>query len=152
MHYSLFSCEAWCCLGEVPYRFRGYASNFKATRLKISSILTQIGRFRTVTPVWIHWWLWNNAQNLKQHRRGALLFFKVFCQISRSHLTKKISPILTRIERFQALTLVRIQRWSSNDAQSLTWYKRAVLLFFEVIHQISSSHGLKKSTIWIQIE
>ena len=48
---------------------------------------------------------WNDAQVLKQHRRGALLFFKVIHQISRSHGTKK-TLILTRIERFQTLTLV----------------------------------------------
>ena len=38
------------------------------------SILTQIGRFRTVTPLWIHWWLWNDAQSLKQYKIVALLF------------------------------------------------------------------------------
>ena len=32
----------------------------------------------------IQWWLWNNAQSLKQHRSGVLLFFKVIHQISRS--------------------------------------------------------------------
>ena len=52
------------------------------------SILTQIGRFSSVTPIWIHWWLWDYAQSLKQHRRGALSFFKVICQISRSCGTK----------------------------------------------------------------
>ena len=40
-----------------------------------------------MTPDWIHWWLWNDAQNLKQPRRGALLFFKVIHQISRSRGT-----------------------------------------------------------------
>ena len=55
---------------------------------KKSSILTQIGRFRTVTPDWIHRWLWNVAQSLKQQRRDALLFSKVIHQISRSHGTK----------------------------------------------------------------
>ena len=53
-----------------------------------SSILTQIGRFRTVAPVWIHQWLWNDTQSLKQLRRDALLFFKVTSNISRSHGTK----------------------------------------------------------------
>ena len=67
---------------------QGHLSNFKVARLYKLSNLTQIGRFRTVTPVWIHWWLWNDAQSLKQHRRGALLFFKGICQISRSHGTK----------------------------------------------------------------
>ena len=56
---------------------------------KKSSILTQIGLFRTVTPVWIHQWLWNDTQSLKQHRRGALLFFKIIHQIPRSRGTKK---------------------------------------------------------------
>ena len=35
----------------------------------------QLWHFRTVTPVWIHWWLWNDAQSLKQHRRGSLFIF-----------------------------------------------------------------------------
>ena len=69
--------------------FRGHPSNFKVTRLKKNTlILNQIGRLRTVTTVWIQWWLWNDAQSLKQHRRGVLLFFKVIHQISRSHGTK----------------------------------------------------------------
>ena len=71
---------------RCPIVFQGHPSNFKVTQLKKSLILTQIGRFRTVTPVWIHQWLWNDAQSLKQHRRGALLFFKVIHQIS--HRTK----------------------------------------------------------------
>ena len=75
-------------IGEVPYFFQGHPSNFKVTRDKKSTILTRIERFRTVTLVWIHWWLWNDARSLKQHRRGALLFFKVIRQISRSHGTK----------------------------------------------------------------
>ena len=44
--------------------------------------------FRTLTPVWIHIWQWNHAHSWKQHRRGALLFFKVIRQISRSHGSK----------------------------------------------------------------
>ena len=59
--------------------------------------------------------LQNDAQRLKLHRRGILLFFNVICQISRSYGTKK-SPILTRIER---------------------------LLFFKVIRQISRSRSYK---------
>ena len=45
-------------------------------------------RFRTVTPVWIHIWWWNDAYSLIMIRRGALLFFKVICEISRSHGSK----------------------------------------------------------------
>ena len=45
-------------------------------------------RFRTVTPVWIHIWWWNDTYSLMLLRRGALLFFKVIRQISKSHGAK----------------------------------------------------------------
>ena len=38
-----------------------------------------------VSGVWIQIWWWNDAQGLMLLRRGALLFFKVICPISRSH-------------------------------------------------------------------
>ena len=53
-----------------------------------SQVKTQLNRFRTVTPVWVHIWWWNNAHSLMLLRRGALLFFKVIRQISRSHGSK----------------------------------------------------------------
>ena len=82
----------WCIKLEAtkkmcPIVFQGHPSNFKVTGDNKSPILTRIEHFRTVTLVWIHRWLWNDAQSLKQHRRGALLFFKVIRQISRSHGT-----------------------------------------------------------------
>ena len=72
----------WCtklavALKRCPIDFQGHLSNFKVTRLTKSPILTQNGCFQTVTSVKIHWWLWNDAQSLKQHIRGVLLFFKV---------------------------------------------------------------------------
>ena len=76
-------------LKRCPIVFHGHPSNSRSQGTKKSPICTQIGGFRTVTPVWIQWWLWNDAQSLKQHRRGALLFFKVIHQIWRSsHGTK----------------------------------------------------------------
>ena len=64
---------------RCPVIFQGQPSNFKIVDLDPN------GRFRTVTPVWIHQWLRNDAQNLRWHGRGALLYFKIICQISRSH-------------------------------------------------------------------
>ena len=58
------------------------------SKVKLTEVNTQLSCFRTVTPDWIHIWQWNHAHSLKQHRRGALLFFKVICQISRSHGAK----------------------------------------------------------------
>ena len=80
----------WCTkLNIVKKRcsivFQGHPWNSKVTRLKKSSILTQIGRFQTVTPVWIHQWVRNDAQSLKKDRGGALMFLKDISQISRSH-------------------------------------------------------------------
>ena len=82
----------WCIKLEAtqkrcPIVFQGHPSNLKVTGDNESPILTRIKGFRTVTLVWIYRWLWNDAQSLKHNRRGALLFFKVICPISRSHGT-----------------------------------------------------------------
>ena len=58
------------------------------SKVKVTEVNTQLSRFRTLTPVWIHIWQWNHAHSWKQHRRGALLFFKVIHQIPRSHGSK----------------------------------------------------------------
>ena len=55
------------------------------SKVKVTEVTIQLNRFRTVTPVWIHIWWWNDAYSLMFLRRGALLFFKVIRQISRSH-------------------------------------------------------------------
>ena len=70
---------------RCPIVFRGLLSNFKVTWATKSTILTLIGRFRVVTPVWIHRCLRNEAQSLGWHGRGAILFHEVIRQISRSH-------------------------------------------------------------------
>ena len=62
--------------------FQVHPSNFKVTHDKKSLILTRIEHFWTVTPVWIHSWIWNDAQRLMLYRRGTLLFYKVINQIS----------------------------------------------------------------------
>ena len=58
------------------------------SKVNVTEVNTQLSRFWTLTPVWIHIWQWNYAHSWKQHRRGALLFFKVFRQISRWHSSK----------------------------------------------------------------
>ena len=59
------------------------------SKVKVTEVMNSFSRFRTVTPVWNHTWWWNEAQSLMLLRRGALLFFKVIRQISRSHGSKK---------------------------------------------------------------
>ena len=46
-----------------PIVFQGHLSNFKVTRDKKLPILAWIGRFRTVTSVWIHRGVWYDAQS-----------------------------------------------------------------------------------------
>ena len=58
------------------------------SKVKVKEVTTQLNRFWTVTPVQIHIWWWNDAYSLIILRRGALLFFKVIRQISRSHSSK----------------------------------------------------------------
>ena len=65
------------------------------TGQKLSNFI-QIGRFQTVIPVWIYWWLWYDAQSLMQHGRGALLFFKVICKFQ-SRTGQKNHPFWTKL-------------------------------------------------------
>ena len=65
---------------EVAYRrcpivFQGHLSNFEVIWAS-TTILNRIQRCRSVAPVWIHRWFRNDAQSLKWHRRGALIFFR----------------------------------------------------------------------------
>ena len=69
--------------GKVHAKGQGQRS-----KVKVTEVTTQLNRFRTVTPVWIHIWWWNDTYSLMLLRRGALLFFKVIRQISRSHGAK----------------------------------------------------------------
>ena len=58
------------------------------SKVTVTEVNTQLSRFQTLTPVWIHIWQRNHAHSWKQHRRGALLFLKVIRQISRWHGSK----------------------------------------------------------------
>ena len=58
------------------------------SKVKVIKVKTQFSCFQTVTLVWIHIWWQNDVQGLMWHRSCVLLFFKVICQITRSHRTK----------------------------------------------------------------
>ena len=89
----------WLCSHHrIIMKFSGVITNDKSkvhakgqvqrSKVKVTEVTTQLNRFRTVTPVWIDIWWWNDAYSLMLLRRGALLFFKVIHQISRSHGSK----------------------------------------------------------------
>ena len=48
----------------------------QSSKVKVTEVKTQLSGFRAVTPVWMHIGQWNNAHNLKSHRKSALFFFK----------------------------------------------------------------------------
>ena len=84
-----------CSHHRIIIKFSGVITNDQSkvyakgqgqrSKVKVTEVKTQLNRFRTVTPVWIHIWWWNDAHSLMLLRRGALLFFKVIRIISRSH-------------------------------------------------------------------
>ena len=88
-----------CSYQRIIMKFSGVITKDKSdvhakdggqrSKVKVTEVTTQLNRFRTVTPVWIHIWWWNDAYSLMMLRRGALLFLKVICRISRSHGSKK---------------------------------------------------------------
>ena len=69
--------------GKVHAKGQGQSS-----KVKVTEVTTQLNRFRTVTPVWIPIWWWNDTYSLVLLRRGALLFLKVIHKVSRSHGAK----------------------------------------------------------------
>ena len=90
----------WLCSHHrIITKFSGVITNYRSdvhakdqcqrSKVQVTEVTTQLNRFRTVTPVWIHIWWWNHAYGLMILRRSALLFFKVISQISRSHGSKK---------------------------------------------------------------
>ena len=98
----VFRCSTpscWLCSHHrIIMKFSGVITSDKSdvhakgqgqrSKVKVTEVTTPLNRFRTVTPVWIHIWWWNDAYSLIMLRRGALLFFKVIRQISRSHGSK----------------------------------------------------------------
>ena len=101
-----------------------------------------IGRFRTVTPVWIHWWIWNDAQSLMWYRRGVILFFKVIHQISRSHRLKNQRFEMVKLCVFFSRLLISPIIASTNDlciVKCCGWlYQNAIKTLFILSYLILS--------------
>ena len=134
--------KAWCSIEEVPYCFPRSSIKFQGhTEPKIADFDPNWAfpdcNFSFNSPMDLKWCtkldvVWKRCPIVFQ---GHPSNFKV--------TRDKKSPISTRIESFRSVTAVWIHRWIWNDTQSLMYYGRGAFLFFEVIHQISRSHGLK---------
>ena len=91
-----------CSHQRIIMKFSGVITNDKSdvhakgqgqgqrSKVKVTEVKTQFRRFRTVTPVWIDIWWWNDAKILMLLRRGALLFFKVIRRTSRSRSSQNL--------------------------------------------------------------
>ena len=110
----------WCTKLDVQYRrdvllFSKVVHQIsRSHETKKLPILTLIERFRTVTSVLMHRWIWNDAQSLMYYRRGALLFlaatkqlyewyFHVRLSVRLSHLFDYV-PIIVSSWNFQELS------------------------------------------------
>ena len=120
----------------------------KRSKVKVTEANTQLNRFRTVTPVWIHIWWWNDAYSLMMLRRGALLFFQGHASNFKVISLENAASNLTQIGSFRTVTPVWSHQWLRNDEHSLKRHRRGALLFLKVIRQISRSHGSIKRRIW----
>ena len=69
--------RTWSSIKKVPYCFSRSYVKLQGHTAKKTRLIWLIWRFRTVTPVWIHWWIWNDTQSLMLYRRHALLVFGV---------------------------------------------------------------------------
>ena len=120
------------------------------SKVKVTEVNTQLSRFWTLTPVWIHIWQWNNAHNWKQHRRGAILFFKVIRQISRSHDSKnrRIWPKLGVPDCNSNLNSPMALKWCTK----LKVVKKRCPIVFQGHPSNFYVTRLQQSSIWTQIE
>ena len=103
------------------------------SKVKVTEVTTQLNCFRTVTPVWIHIWWWNDAYSLIMLRRSALLFFKVIRQIWRSHGSKNhwiwprlgVSGLLLQFEFTNGYEMLH-KAWSSIEEVPYCFWRSSV--------------------------
>ena len=93
------------------------------SKVKVTEVNTQLSRFRTVTPVWIHIWWWNDAQSLMLLRRGALSFLAATKQLYKWYfpsvrLSVRLSVCLSHL--FHHVPII-VSSW--NFQELLPWSK-----------------------------
>ena len=137
-HHEIFrsyhQCQKW------------YPCKRSRSKVKVTEVKTQFSRFRTITPVWIHVWWWNDAQSLILLRRGVVFFL-----MSSVKFFKK-SSILTHIGRFRSVTPVLIHQWLRNDAQAWSNIENVPYCIWRSSVKCQGHTGQKKSPILTGIE
>ena len=79
--YECFFCLS-VCPSVTPFWLCSHAKGQgQRSKVKVTEVTTQLNRFRTVTPVWIHTRWWNDTYSLMLLRRGVLLFLAATKQL-----------------------------------------------------------------------
>ena len=152
--------KAWNSIEEVSYCFSRSSIKFQGHMALKSSNLTLIGHFQTVTPLWIHQWLRNDAESLKWHRIWAILFFGVIHRISRSHglknwrfesnLSKITRPVAAiKSLRFALFGIFYYFRLNFFVTEMTNSYLNHGILIFRSILLSGSNSGRNTDWIWI---
>ena len=124
--------KAWSGIEEVPYSFSRSSVKFEGhTALKIVEFDPNWAS-RTVTPVWIHQWLRNDAQSLKYHRRGALLFLAATKQLYEWYFLS-VCPSVRLSVRLSVCLSVRLSVCPSVTPFWLCSHHRIIMKFSGVI-------------------
>ena len=133
--------KAWRGIEEVPYCFSRSYVKLQGRTLTKWSILTQIKRFRIVTPVWIHQLLQNDAQTWSNMEEVPYCFSRSYVKLQGHTLTKL--SILTQIKRFRTVTALWIHQRLRNDAQCLKSMEEVSCCFSMSSVKFQGSHGTK---------
>ena len=140
---------------RCPIVFQCHLSNFKVAWLKKIVNFYPDWAFPDCISSLSSQWLRNDAKSLKYHRRGALLFFGVIHQISRSHGLKngRFESNLSKITR--PVAVIKSLRFALFNCQCLnkleiamvcTWIvKRSTILVYCVLYVYAHSTCLNIS-------
>ena len=115
----------WLCSHHrIIMKFSGIITNDQSkvhakgqgqrSKVKVTEVTTQLNRFRTVTPVWIDIWWWNDAYSLMLLRRGVLLFLAATKQ-----LYEWFSPSVCPSHLFDYVTII-ISSWNFQELSPRT--------------------------------
>ena len=92
------------------------------SKVKVTEVNTQLSRFRTLTPVWIHIWQWNHPHSWKQHRRGALLFLAATKQLYKWYFPSVrlcVCPSVCLSHLFDYVPII-VSSWNFQELLSMT--------------------------------
>ena len=106
----------------------------KRSKVKVTEVkkITQFVCFWTIIPVLIHRWLWNNAQSLKWHRRGALFFLDHPQYFIHGPRKSTILTLLTQIELlFEFTDSYKTLRKSWNCTENVPYYFSGLFVKFQ---------------------